>query len=317
MKYDCDMIVDLLPLYKDGICSSASAKVIEDHLAECPKCCDMLGKLNDTAIDDIIASEKENVIESQSKFFRRKSAVAGMIVAAIFAIPILICLIADLAGGNGLGWFFIVLAAMLIPASLFVVPLLAPKNRMFLSMCSLTISIILLLAVCCIYSGGNWFFIAASSVLFGLTICFAPFIACRRPIKQYLKNYKGLAVMAAYTLTFYLMIICIGICAGGHGYFNLAFGITVPIFLVAWIMFLIIRYLPANGLVKAGSCIAAFFVAGYVGSRVILYIEMKIAEASDVFIYQEPSISPMIIGMVIGVIFIAIGLLVGRKGGNK
>ena len=85
--------------------------------------------------------EKEDVIGSQSKFFKRKSALAGSIIAAIFALPILICLIVNLAEGNGLGWFFIVLAAMFIPTSLIVVPLMVPKNRMLLTMGAFTFSV--------------------------------------------------------------------------------------------------------------------------------------------------------------------------------
>ncbi|MBR3041986.1 MAG: zf-HC2 domain-containing protein [Eubacterium sp.] len=317
MKYECEMIEDLLPLYKDGACSTASTRAVEEHIAECPKCKEIFNILQDTKIDDMIALEKEDVIGSQAKFFKRKSAVAGSIVAGIFMIPILICLVVALAGGNGLGWFFIVLAAMLIPSSLFVVPLMAPKNRMFLTMTSFTLSVMILLAVCCIYSGGKWFFIAASAVLFGLTIWFAPFIACRRPVNAYLKNFKGVAVMAAYTFTYFLMIICIGITVAAPGYFRLAFSISVPLFIIAWLMFLIIRYLPANGLVKAGVCILMMSAVGYLGSLAIAYFMVKGAETMDVLIYSDPSPLMMIIGVGIGIIFGIIGILVGKRGGKN
>ena len=33
MKYECDIIEDLLPLYKDKACSAASSKAVEEHLA--------------------------------------------------------------------------------------------------------------------------------------------------------------------------------------------------------------------------------------------------------------------------------------------
>ena len=146
MKYDCKVVEDLLPLYKDGVCSDASTKVVEEHLAECPKCSELLNSLKDTLIDDLILKEKTDVIASQSRFFKRKSALVGSIIAAIFAIPILVCLIVNLASGQGLSWFFIVLTAMLIPTSLFVVPLVATRNRMFLTMGSFTASLILLTA---------------------------------------------------------------------------------------------------------------------------------------------------------------------------
>ena len=72
MKYECDMIADLLPLYKDGVCSPASIRAVEEHLTVCPDCRDLLNRLGDIRIDDEIARERDEVIESQSRFFRRK-----------------------------------------------------------------------------------------------------------------------------------------------------------------------------------------------------------------------------------------------------
>ena len=314
MKYECDVIEDLLPLYKDGVCSKASLKAVEEHLAECPKCTQMLNALKDTVIDELIVRERDEVIDSQSRFFKRRSAVIGSVLAAVFALPILICLIVDLASGNGLGWFFIVFASMLIPTSIFVVPLMAPKNRMFLTMCSFTFSVILLLAVICIYSRGSWFFIAASSVLFGLSLCFVPFIVCRRPVNAYLKNYKGLAAMTIITATFFLMMICIGIHVASRKYFILAFGISVPMVLLVWVVFLIIRYMPANGFVKAGTSIGVISIGSFVANMMITQI--VISKLDEVMVYTDHSQISSIIGVVIGMILITIGLVV-KKGENK
>ena len=264
---------------------------------------------------DCDIKEKGNVIDKQSKFFERKGALAGIIIAGVFMIPILICLIVDLASGNGLGWFFIVLAAMFIPTSLFVVPLMAPKNKMFLTMSSFTLSIILLLAVCCIYSGGSWFFVAASSVLFGLTICFAPFIACRRPVNAYLKNSKGLAIMGAYTFTYILMIVCIGLHIDVPGFFAEAFSISY--FIVAWLMLLIIRYLPANGYVKAGCCIATFLVISYLATFGIVHFMVNNVETDAVVVYSQLPFADYLVGIGIGVVFVVIGLIVGKSGVKK
>ena len=317
MKYECEVIQDLLPLYKDSACSVASALAVQEHLNECEKCRKFLDRLNDTSVDEMILHERDNVIGTQSKYFKRKSALAGSVVGGIFALPILICLIVNLASGHGLTWFFIVLAAMLIPASLFVVPLMATKNRMFLTMTSLTGSIIFLLAVCCLYSGGDWFFVAASSVLFGLTVCFAPFIACRRPVNKFLGNCKGLAVMSAYTLTFFLMILCIGISVATPGFFGETLSICIPLVLMAWAMFLIIRFLPANGLVKTGVCIAALSTFSYVGSEMILWLSIRSMEESAVQVYSQPSFPMMLAGVGIGAAVAVIGLFFGKKGGKR
>lgn len=38
MKYLCEVIRDLLPLYKDQVCSEESKKIVEEHLRECETC---------------------------------------------------------------------------------------------------------------------------------------------------------------------------------------------------------------------------------------------------------------------------------------
>jgi len=317
MKYECDMIADLLPLYKDGVCSESSIKAIEDHLAECPSCKDMLSMLSDNKIDEEMIKEREEVIESQSKLFKRKSAVAGSIVAAVFAIPILVCLIVNLVNGSGLGWFFIVLAAMFIPTSLIVVPLMVPKYKMLYTMCSFTFSVILLLGTCCLYTKGNWFLTAASSVFFGLTVAFGPFIVARRPVRAYLGNFKGLILMGAYTLTFATMLLCIGLTVKTPGFFGMAFGISAPLLGVAWIVFLIIRYLPVNGLMKAGAAIAAFTLSMYGASYLMAFLLREPLNPNEVQVTSYPQPIGIVIGLVLGAIFFIIGLLTWRFGGKK
>ena len=308
------MIQDLLPLYKDGVCSESSKQIVEEHLQECPVCTKFLDELKDTVIDEVMLRERDNVIQSQSKFFKRKSALIGSIIAGIFAIPILVCLIVNLASGHALSWFFIVLAAMLVPTALFVVPLIAPKNKMFLTMTSFTASIIVLLAVVSIYTGGKWFFIAASAVLFGLSVCFMPFIASRRPVNAYLGNNKGLATMGVYTVTFFLMMICIGLFVGPARFFPMAMSISLPLVAFIWVVFLIIRYLPFNGLIKTGIVITVISLFSYFGSKAIVFMALRAAGSSGVVVYSEPTIGFVATGVVIGIIFAVIGLFVGRKG---
>ena len=321
MKYDCEMIADLLPLYKDGACSQASVKIIDEHLAECTKCKNILDKMNDNYIDEEIVKEKEEVINSQAKFFKRKSAVAGSIVAAVFAIPILICLIVDLAGGAGLGWFFIVLAAMFIPTSLVVVPLMVPKYRMMSTMGAFAFSVVFLLGVCCLYSRGSWFFIAASAVLFGLTICFAPFFIFRNPVKRFLRTFKGLTLISAYTLMFVIMILCIGFTISSPGFFAKAFGISLPIIAVIWLVFLVCRYLPLNGFLKAGICIAIVTTFGFFSVDIIdSFIGAMDNSSNAVVVSSSMSSIELIVGLAAGALFAIIGIVVmiaGKKKGEE
>ena len=317
MKYNCDLISDLLPLYKDEICSEASRKIVEEHLAECPDCKKILNSLNDVTIDEKIVKEKEEVIGTQAKFFKRKSALAGSIIALIFSIPILVCLIVNLATGHGLTWFFIVLAGIMVAASLIVVPLMIRENKMLITMGSFTASVMLLLGIVCIYSCGNWFPVAASATLFGLTMLFAPFIAYRRPVTAHLKNNKGLAIMCAYTATFVLMMICIGLYAGMREFFPMAFAIAMPLVGMCWAIFAIARYVRMNAAVKTGLSIASVGVLS--GILAQLTINAAVAgRATGVIMSSAPSLALMLSIGGVGLVIAGIGFLVEKfKGGKK
>ena len=316
MKYNCDLISDLLPLYKDDICSESSRKIVEEHLAECPECKKMLNSLNDVTIDEQIVKEKEEVINTQAKFFKRKSALAGSIIALIFAIPILVCLIVNLATGAGLTWFFIVLAGILVAASMIVVPLMVPENKMFTTMASFTASVMLLLGIVCIYSKGTWFLVAASATLFGLTMLFAPFIVYRRPVNAYIKNSKGLAIMCAYTVTFVLMMLSIGLYVGMSEFFPMAFAVTMPLVALFWAVFAIVRYLHFNACVKTGLCITAAGVMSGVLS--ILTASAEAAMSSTGVVHATATLPLMLSIGGVGILIAGIGFLVGKfKGGKK
>lgn len=262
MKFDCEMIRDLLPLYEDKVCSESSVRAVEEHLAECKACSDYLDTLRRSgSIEEEISTERLDVMSSQAKFFKRRSAVVGTVLAGVFMLPVLICLIVGLATG-GLSWVLIVLAAMLIPVSLVAVPLLAPDNKLLWTLGSFTVSILLLFAVCCIVTGGGWFFNAASATLLGLAVFFAPFAVRAKPLRPLIGSRKGLAVIGLDTALYVIMMLCIGLSQGlGAGYYRVAASVSIPILVWIWGLFLTIRYLKINGLGRAA---AALGVTGLV-----------------------------------------------------
>lgn len=233
-----------------------------------------------------------------------ESTKVGNILAAVFAVPILICLVVNLAVSGSLTWFYIVLAAMLIPASLIVVPVMAQKDRMILTMGALVVSVLVLLAVCSRRLGGDWFYVAASAVVFGAAVCFGPFIACRRPVSEYLGDQKGIAVMKVCTAAFFVMMVCIGFYVKTPGYFPKAFTISVPLVLLAWILFWIIRYLPANAVFKAGACLAMLSLAAVIAIKAVgLYAIIN----NEVISCSRLSNVSILTGFVISVILMGIG----------
>ena len=118
-------------------------------------------------------------------------------------IPILVCFIVNLASGAPLGWFFVVLGGLAVAASLIIVPLMVPKNKLFWTFCAFSLSVLLLLAIICYYSGANWFFTVASAVVFGLAVVFLPFAVRSEPVRELLGDFsRPLAVIAVDVILF-------------------------------------------------------------------------------------------------------------------
>jgi hypothetical protein len=147
-------------------------------------------------------------------------------------------------------------------------------------------------------------------------VCFAPFIACRRPVRDHLGNRKGITVMTAYTVTFVLMMICIGLYVQEHGFFGMAFSISLPLLIMAWLIFLIIRYLPVNGFLKAGICIAAVSAFNLLGNEVIMWLMLWNTD-QPVVSYQIGLPGIMYAGFGIAAVFAVIGLLRMKKKGGQ
>ena len=200
---ECEIIRDLLPLYADDVCSERSRQLIEEHLAGCPDCSVMLEKLRTSEIEEGLKEEKDQVIEYQAKRFKRRSATVGSVISGLFMIPVVVCLIVNLASGAGLSWFFIVLASLAVAASLIVVPLTVSGNKLLWTLSTFTMSLLLLLAVCCFSAHENWFFTAASAVLFGLSVFFLPFVVRAKPVRERIGSFsRPLLVLAVDLILF-------------------------------------------------------------------------------------------------------------------
>lgn len=263
MKYSCEMIKDLLPLYCDNVCSDSSKQIVEEHLSECSSCKTTLKKMEDNTYDNRLQKETKHVVERYTNKVKRKSLSIGLGIGSILLIPILVCLIVNLATGHALDWFFIVFTSLMLFASITVVPLVVEKRKALWTLGSFTTSLMLLLLSCCLYSNSNWFFVAAISILFGLSIVFLPYIVYQLPLNGFFSKNKGLLVMTVDTLLFYLLIFTCGVYANSAAYWNTAFSIATVSGLFPWIVFFIIRYFHVNPFIKSGLCVitSGIFIA--------------------------------------------------------
>ncbi len=212
MKVHCDVIRDLLPLYADEACSEESRRMVDDHLQECPDCEQMLSRLKSNEIEDNLKREKNDVIQYGARAFKKRSAAVGSTVSGVFMIPILVCLIINITTGAGMGWFFIVLAGLAVAASLVLVPILVPEDKLFWTFCAFCASLMLLLGITCLISRGNWFWVASSATLFGLGLIFLPFVVRARPVQKWIgESRKALIVIAADLVLFLNMMTAINV----------------------------------------------------------------------------------------------------------
>lgn len=210
-KYPCGLIRDLIPLYRDGVCGEESREIVEEHLRECGDCRELSRRLDDTTIEQTLSAESVSILGKHEKKERRAAVTAGMIVSGILMIPVIVCLICNLALGHALDWFFIVLTALLTTASVIVVPLMARERRFSKTVGCFTASLMLLLLTICLYSGGNWFFVTTVPIIFGMSVIFLPFIIRQIPLPPALKNRKALTVILwdVFWLLFMLLTCCL------------------------------------------------------------------------------------------------------------
>lgn len=129
---------------------------------------------------------------------------------ACYALAAVVCFIADLASDGALSWFWVVLASLLTAASLTLTPALAPERMGGIwTAGAFTLAIELLLGVCCLYTGGDWFFVAGMSVLFGLCLLLLPLVLLRLPLPEALVSRKALLCLGADLA---LLLGLLGVC---------------------------------------------------------------------------------------------------------
>lgn len=257
MKYDCDIIQDLLPLYQDKICSGRSREIVEEHISECTICRNIAEHMGDSTVEEKLIKEKDSVVQKYQKRVNRKATTIGTAMAGILMIPVLVCLICNLAVGHALDWFFIVLTAMLLVASFIVVPFIVGTRRLMWVIVTSTESLVLLLLTCCIYTHGDWFFVASSGSILGISVIFAPFVIVPLSRETRLERHSVALTVLWDTIWLYLLLIACGLFIhGGVVYWYMAVTISTYCVALVWIYVFVISYGKGNGQIKAGILVA-------------------------------------------------------------
>lgn len=90
MKYDCDLIRDIAPLYKDGALSERSAAVVAEHLSECEGCRKYYDEFSDdklpAALNDDDAKRAADYGGRIAAYRAWQTGIFGGAVAALFTM---------------------------------------------------------------------------------------------------------------------------------------------------------------------------------------------------------------------------------------
>lgn len=249
---ECDVVQDLLPLYYDNACTSASKKMVEQHLMTCEKCKKTYEALRNTTIDTVMKDEAEDILERHAKKERNMAYKAGIMIALILMVPVVITFIVSMSSGGGLGVFAVLTASMLLVASLSVVPLLSTQRRMTKSILASVIALLLIFFFVDRMNGGGEFVLWTIPTIFGLSIVFFPLVIRNITLPPILSDKKALITLTWDTLWLFLTIF--EVCNHSGDIEGMRTGYTVSLILMTgvWLIFLVARYLPVNVWIKAG-----------------------------------------------------------------
>lgn len=87
MNLSCEVIQDLLPLYHDDVCSEESRKIVEQHIATCAACKDVLhGLKEEMAPDKVDAVGPLDAIGKAWKRSTRKALMKGAVIVSLIFV---------------------------------------------------------------------------------------------------------------------------------------------------------------------------------------------------------------------------------------
>lgn len=252
-SYDkCEIVQDLLPLYYDDACSAVSRQLVEDHLKTCQKCQRTYEELQDTTIDTMIQKESEGVLERHAKKEKNAAYKAGVVIALLLVIPIVITFWVSVSSGGGFGVFWVLTTSMLLTGALTVVPLTSSKNKLLRSILIGIFALLLIMYFVDRMNGGGEFIFWSVPTIFGLSVVFLPIIIRKIKLPVALSDKKALITMIWDTMWLYLTIYIICNRSGDVEGMRAGFIVSAVMMSGVWLVFLIIRYLKTNGWIKAG-----------------------------------------------------------------
>lgn len=126
MKIDCEVIMDLLPLYVENIASQKSREIVEEHIAECKNCREIMNSMEKNEPELVHSAEP---IKRLKKALRRHTIVTAIAIVLVVLVSDLILILGlNTEPGNEMG-FVILFLYLILPATSFVCSLVAGTQK--------------------------------------------------------------------------------------------------------------------------------------------------------------------------------------------
>ncbi len=234
------------------------------------------------ASEDRQQREADLMVKSYKRFVRGYTIITG----ACYLAAVIPSFIYNVTHG-GIGWFMVLFTSLMLTFSIINVPVFMKENRALWTLGASTVSLMLLYATGCVYSHGDWFVMAALGTLLGEAIVFLPFVLRSGVFEKYAGNCKGLICMAADSLLAFACLIYGTLKYGNAGDFKDGMIAMAAGLAWCWAVFLIIRYLRANGFFKTALCLAASAV--WVAVMTVLSNAWNGVKLSEMFTIKDVS----------------------------
>ena len=89
-RLPCELIQDLFPSYIDGLTSDVTNELLEEHIKECPICCEILGQMQETTAESVKFEEKKEIDFLKKTKKRTRKIIVGSVIGIVIIALIVI-----------------------------------------------------------------------------------------------------------------------------------------------------------------------------------------------------------------------------------
>ncbi len=196
--------------------------------------------------------EKSRTEKSQAKKWRTLSFSWGLFWYIAYALALIPCFICNLAIDKTLSWFWIVVCSLLLSFTFTNLPKIIKKHKLLLLPLCQFLSLCLLFGVCCIFTNGNWFWVATLSVFLGLVIIFVPIYIAKYKAFLKIRKYNDFVSIGIDFIVLNILLVVINLKTLTNSdwwYFSLALPVVSGVYLIINLL-LCIRFIKINKLLK-------------------------------------------------------------------